>query len=186
MIFELDKQTIKDLEIFGDGKSNNSIFNFYNQTKTTGGRDSLFHLMENPLNEIQELKKRVELISFLASIRFELKINSSQFDYIEHYIGLNIPTLRNNIIDAFLQNLTYQLKPRNDYYLIQSGMLQIKYLFIHLKEKLAILDEYDLPESLKELTRIIKNFIEDDDFSDFNKKGNKISFSNLNRLVYRS
>jgi DNA mismatch repair protein MutS len=184
MNFEIDRQTIKDLEIFGDGKSANSVFNFYNQTKTIGGKNYLLELMENPLIDIHELNKRVELLRFIASIGFDLKIRSVQFDFIEHYIRLNIPTLRNNIIDAFFQNLFYRLNPSNDYYLIQSGIQQLKYLFIHLKEKLAILSQYDLPESLNEHAKALKEFIENDDFSDFNEKGNIISFLCLNRLDF--
>ena len=184
MNFELDKQTIKDLEIFGDGKSANSVFNFYNQTKTIGGKECLLELMENPLIDIQELNKRTELLRFMASIDFDLKISSVQFDYIEHYINLNIPTLRNNIIDAFFKNISYRIKPSNDYYLIQSGIQQLKYLFNHLKEKLPILSQYDLPKSLSEQTKVLKEFIENDDFNDFNEKGSLITFSSLNRLDF--
>lgn len=39
MEFELDKQTIKDLGLFGDALGKDSIFDFYNRTKTIGGRE---------------------------------------------------------------------------------------------------------------------------------------------------
>ena len=53
--FDLDKQTIKDLEIFGDSRSVNAISNFYNQTKTYGGKSYLYQLMKNPITDIHEL-----------------------------------------------------------------------------------------------------------------------------------
>lgn len=184
MKFELDRQTINDLEIFGDKKSGNSIFNFYNQTKTTGGKKYLLALMENPFGDIQELKQRTELIKFIASIGFDLKISSGQFDFIEYYFQLNIPPLRNNLIDAFFQNLSYRLKPNNNYYLIQSGIQQLKFLFDHLKEKIVVLKKHDLPANLNDLIKGIEQFIENRDFADLNKKGDKISSSRLNRLDY--
>ncbi len=52
--FDLDKQTIKDLEIFVDNRSANSISNFYDQTKTSGGSNFLYQLMKNPITDINE------------------------------------------------------------------------------------------------------------------------------------
>lgn len=182
MRFELDRQTIDDLEIFGDGKSGHSIFDFYNQTKTRGGKDHLLALMENPLTDIQELSERTELIKFIASIGFDLKINSGQFDFIDHYFRLNIPPLRNNLFDAFYQNLSYQLNPTNDYYLVESGIQQLKFLFFHLKEKFADLKQHNIPARLNDLIKIIEETIENKDFADLYKEGDKIHFTSLNRL----
>ena len=72
--FDLDKQTIKDLEIFGDSRSVNTISNFYNQTKTYGGKSYLYQLMKNPITDIHELRQRTELIQFISETGFELKI----------------------------------------------------------------------------------------------------------------
>ena len=80
--FDLDKQTIKDLAIFVDSRSTNSISSFYNQTKTFGGKSFLYQLMKNPINDINELRQRTALIKFLSETGFELKINSGQFDFI--------------------------------------------------------------------------------------------------------
>lgn len=40
--FDLDKQTIKDLEIFAEKSTANSISKFYNQTKTFGGKSKFW------------------------------------------------------------------------------------------------------------------------------------------------
>jgi len=133
MNFELDKQTIKDLEIFGDRNSNDSIFNFYNKTKTNGGKERLMYLMENPLSDLQQIQERSELIKYISSIKLDLKITPDQLGFIETYIRLNTLPLRNNVIDAFYQNLSYRIKPSNDYYLIQVGIRQLVYLIKHIK-----------------------------------------------------
>lgn len=184
MEFELDRQTINDLEIFGDRASGNSVFDFYNQTTTNGGKDYLLNLMENPLTDIQELQERTELIKFIASIGLDLKINSRQFDFIERYFRLNISPLRNNLIDAFYQNLSYRLKPNNNYYLIQSGIQQLNFLFIHLKEVFSELRQHDLPGKLNDLIKTLEVVTKNKDFAELNKKKNKIHFSSLNRLDY--
>src|SRR5665648_287986 len=136
MNFELDKQTIQDLEIFGNEKSTNSIFNHYNFTKTMGGKKHLNTLMHSPLTDIDELQQRRDTIKFIYDIEFELTINSGQFDFIEHYLNLNISALRNNLLDAYIQSISYKLNPINDYYIIKSGTKQLIFLFKHLDEKL--------------------------------------------------
>ena len=180
--FELDKQTIKDLEIFVDSRSLNSISSYYNQTKTFGGRMFLFQLMKHPITDIAELRQRTELIRFLSETGFELKINSGQFEFIEHYQRLNIAPLRNNFVDAFVQNLSYKINPSNNYYIIKSGVQQLTYLFIQLKEKFEGLDETEIPEKLDTFRRYISDVIYKPEFQVLYSKKLKITNAKLNKL----
>jgi DNA mismatch repair protein MutS len=136
MDFELDKQTIKDLEIFGNGRSINSILNFYNQTKTIGGKSFLQHLMANPVADRNELRQRIELIQTLMDSGLDLQINSSQFDLIEHYARLDRDPLKNNVIIAFFQHLSYRFRPRNDYYVIRLRLLPTETIKLRMEELL--------------------------------------------------
>ena len=180
--FDLDKQTIKDLEIFVDSRSANSISTFYNQTKTFGGKRFLFQLMKNPITDINELKQRTELIQFLSETDFDLKINSGQFELIGHYQRLNIAPLRNNFVDAFLQNLSYRINPNNNYYIIKSGVQQLVYLFVQLKEKIETLNETDIPAKLALFRENIAAITENPDFNFLYAKRLKITYSQLNKL----
>lgn len=180
--FDLDKQTIKDLEIFVDNRSANSIANFYDQTKTSGGRNFLYQLMKNPITDINELKQRTELIQFIQETGFELKINSGQFEFIEHYQKLNIAPLRNNPVDAFLQNLSYRINPNNNYYIIKNGVQQLVYLFVQLKERIETLNETSIPAKLAVFRDNIRQIIEYPEFKFLFKTRLAISYSELNRL----
>jgi DNA mismatch repair ATPase MutS len=180
--FDLDKQTIKDLEIFGDSRSVNTISNFYNQTKTYGGKSYLYQLMKNPITDINELRQRTELIQFISETGFELKINSGQFEFIGHYQRLNTAPLRNNFVDAFLQNLSYRINPDNNYYIIKSGVQQLVYLLVQLKEKIETSDKNDIPVKLALYEKKISAFIENPDFRFVFTKRLKITYSKLNKL----
>jgi DNA mismatch repair ATPase MutS len=180
--FDLDKQTIKDLEIFGDSRSVNTISNFYNQTKTYGGKSYLYQLMKNPITDINELRQRTELIQFISETGFELKINSGQFEFIGHYQRLNTAPLRNNFVDAFLQNLSYRINPDNNYYIIKSGVQQLVYLLVQIKEKIETLDKKDIPVKLALYQKKIAEFIENPDFKFVFTKRLKITYSKLNKL----
>ncbi len=180
--FDLDKQTVKDLEIFADNRLANSIVNYYNQTKTYGGRRFLYQLMKVPVTDINELKQRTELIKYLAESGFELKINSSQFDFIEHYRRLNIAPLRNNIVDAFAQNLSYRINPNNNYYIIKTGVRQLTDMFNHLKEKIESLKEQDKPEKLNSYLENISLLTNQPVFKFLYRKRLKITYLRLNKL----
>ncbi|MEN6455695.1 MAG: hypothetical protein ABFD10_15705 [Prolixibacteraceae bacterium] len=180
--FNLDKQTIKDLEIFSDNRSRKSVSDFYNQTKTVGGRRFLFQLMKNPTTDIRELRQRTELIQFLSDTGFDLKISSGQFEFIEHYQRLNIAPLRNNFLDAFVQNLSYRITPTNSYYVIKSGVQQLAYLLIHLKEKFKTIAENDIPAKLAQCRERFTTIAEKQEFKGLYVKRLKITYSKLNKL----
>ena len=180
--FDLDRQTIKDLEIFVESRNVNSISNFYNQTKTYGGKRFLFQLMKNPITDIIELRQRTELIQFIQETGFELKINSSQFEYIEYYKRLNTAPLRNNFLDAFLQNLSYRITPNNNYYIIKSGVQQLVYLFVNLKESFEKLGENEIPEKLVSYRKYISELIEKPEFKIVYTRRLRITYSKLNKL----
>lgn len=181
MKFEFDKQTIKDLGIFGDGNSSTSIFSFYNKTKTHGGKQCLMSLMENPLTDLQQIRKRSEAIKYISSIGLDLKIDSRQFELIEAYIRLTIPSLKNNIIDASLQNILYRLRPENnDYYLVISGIQQLMYLIQHTNEFTNQLNN-DIPEEMIQLISRMKIFANHLDLASI-ENIEKIGFRDISRL----
>ncbi|MCG8581378.1 MAG: hypothetical protein MI866_15755, partial [Bacteroidales bacterium] len=184
MQFELDAQTIKDLDIFGDGRSSKSIFSFYNKTKTVGGRDYLMRIMRIPSTDFQELFNRKSTIEYFSTNNIEFVFNESQFDFIERYCKLNIPPLKDNIINAIFQNLSYTLKPNNDYYIIQTGIQHLKHLFAYLKSFVSEIEHNNIPANLRDDISFIIEFINKREFDAFvgNRKG--IKKGQLNRLDY--
>ncbi len=184
MEFELDDQTVKDLEIFRNGSYKTSIFDFYNQTKTNGGKAHLIQLMSVPLAEIEELKERCGIIKHIAANGFEIKFTASQFNFIDHYLKLNTAPLRNNPLDAFVEHLSYRINPTNNYYLIQSGVQQLVFLFSHLNEKFNSGFNANLPTGLSQMLDKIQGFMAADDLKEHFTTKKNISYVMLNKLDY--
>lgn len=184
MKFELDKQTVKDLEIFGYGSSCNSIFSFYDKTKTLGGKDYLTQLMETPLTDLKELQKRSELIQYISSSNLELDINYLQLDFIDTYRQLYVPPLRNNLIDAYFQKLSYNIRPTEEYYLILSGIKELSLLIRHITELIATLKSTDMPKAARKHIHYLRDFVSNKDFDAIKKGRNTLSFKNINRLDF--
>jgi DNA mismatch repair ATPase MutS len=159
MKFEIDQQTYRDLEIFGDDKSSHSIFNLFKSTKTTGGRTFLFDLMDNPLTDISQIQQRRDIIRFFSENQVELKLNQGQLDYIDYYQKLNVAILKDNAADAFFQYVAYRVKPYNEYYLIQAGIQNLKLLLNHVKEVISTLSTKQMPAGLKDEIVRINHFL---------------------------
>ncbi|MFN8843632.1 MAG: hypothetical protein ACK5WV_08545, partial [Chryseotalea sp.] len=62
--FCIDKQTSLDLNIFSLVNGDLSVFDYFNQTQTKGGKDVLEDMMRTPLNNLQEIKARTLDISY--------------------------------------------------------------------------------------------------------------------------
>lgn len=182
MNFELDKQTLRDLEIFGSEKAPHSIFRVYNYTKTIRGKKYLYELMQFPMTDIVKIQQRRDAIKFIYDTEFELTINSTQFDFIDHYLNLNIAPLRNNFLDASIDILSYRIKPGNDYYIIQSGVKQLVFLFQHLHTKLESIVGKTLPYEFDYYIQQIKKFLELQDISEILTVKEKFSCFKLNKF----
>src|SRR5665213_2132877 len=116
MIFDIDKQTIGDLELFTDNKNGNSIYSIFNQTATIGGQDTLYEMLDNPVSDLDFLQIRKEEVNFFFLHDYRLKLNKRQLDYIEFYLKNRRFPLRDNIIDAKFDALSNKITPNSDYY----------------------------------------------------------------------
>lgn len=188
MKFELDKQTIRDLEIFGNDKATHSVFRLYNHTKTIGGRKHLYESMQSPMTDIELIVQRRDAIKFIYDVEFELTINSTQFDFIDHYLNLNALPLKNNFVDAWFDSLSYRLKPGNNYYIIQSGIKQLIYLFKHLNDKLHSISNYKLPAGFNNPIQEIRKFIESEEIKEVLGTKEKITCLKINKydMLFRN
>ena len=155
MSFELDKQTQKDLEIFNEDKDGNSIFSFFNRTRSVGGKNLLRDLMLQPFNSLKQVVEQQDAFQFFIKNEIDLEINGSQIDFIEYYLKLNTPILKHNIIDVFYQQISNYIKPNKNFYLIRTGIEKIFILLSGLKKELKDLDVEQAPNKLKEKFKLV-------------------------------
>lgn len=101
MSFKIDAQTIQDLGIFDESPQRDTVFSYFNKTKTFGGKVALKRMMQDPLDDLHALQERQQIIMFLKDHPFSLRINSGQMDFIDHYLRLNKSPLKPNALDAF-------------------------------------------------------------------------------------
>ncbi|WP_168196211.1 MutS-related protein [Echinicola soli] len=160
MAFEIDPQTIRDLELFNDKPDGKSIFSFFNRTQTFGGKLQLKGLMQSPLDNMEELHRRSGIIRFFMHQGFTLPINSSQMDFIDHYFRVNKTVLKPNSIDGYFQKHFVRQNNKNDQYLIETGIEKMIFLLLALTGTLEKIPKIKVPVSLRQYFSLIQNYLD--------------------------
>lgn len=131
MNFNIDNQTINDFGLFEKIKGEKSVFSLFNFTKSIGGKERLKNIFSNPLIDISLIEKRIEVVKYFQERGTAFDIDKECLDFIEYYlVQQNIPN-RFSISKSFLKALSYKIKPRNEYYIIQRG---IRFLIVFLND----------------------------------------------------
>lgn len=135
--------------------------------------------MHHPLTDIDLLKERTKTINFIKESDFHLSINYQQFDFIEHYLRTNILKLKPNWVEACFDIISYKLKPTNDYYLIQTGIINLLLLFKQLSN---VLKDYRFPPTFNSKIELINQVINHKDFAKYFNDDYKLDFVGVNKL----
>jgi DNA mismatch repair ATPase MutS len=159
MPFKVDKQTIKDIELYAEKRGQPSVFGFYNQTVTKGAGILLFEIFKAPTSDIEFLGNRKNEIKFFSENNCYLKLNSRSIDFIEYYLASRRVPLKANIIDATFNAISNKLNPNNDYYTITEGIINISLLLVDLHHFLKETKSYNISGSIKDHLDEIKEFL---------------------------
>jgi len=73
MTFDIDKQTIKDLELYPEPGANHSVFPIYNKNATTGGSELLLEMFSCPVIDGELLHIREQ--EFISSTIITVQLN---------------------------------------------------------------------------------------------------------------
>jgi DNA mismatch repair protein MutS len=186
MIFDIDKQSIRDLELFTDRGNDNSIYSIFNRTATIGGQDTLYEMLNNPVSDLDFLQTRKEEINFFFLHNFHLILHKRQLDYIEFYLKNRRFPLRDNIIDATVDALSNKITPNSDYCYICEGIFHIVQLLIDLNVFIEQAEMLIIPRNLEQDFEKIKKITSSkkliDLFDKPPKKVRDLSSSQINKL----
>lgn len=119
MIFKIDEQTYKDLQIFG---TKDSIECLFNRTKTAGGSTLIHQLMRSPTFDEKELQLRSSAIKFFSERHSLMDFNKRCLDDIEYYSSMIYPTFKKNALSHFVTSVRYFFKPSSEIYNILTGI----------------------------------------------------------------
>ncbi len=183
--FTIDKQTLEDLELFSRSKDQPSVFRFFADVRTHGGKLALQHMMQSPSNDPEFLQKRVDLIRFVHDQQLCFPFIPGEVDHLEHYyLPLHSPPLHDNYIDSAVDWFRSKVKPNNNYYLAFRGVHFVRNL-------IQVLDEFcreigsDFPEFYLNLKLDIEGLLQQKVFRQLAGYHRRlISFRQINHFDY--
>jgi len=124
MKFEVDKQTLRDLEIFDTFKNGKSVFSLFNFAQCLGGKRKLYTFLSSPLTDIVEITERKDAIAFFQSeLASGFHVDKNALDFSEYYLKHgNYPTKPPSKSGAIERKIMNMISPSTEYYLIEKGV----------------------------------------------------------------
>ncbi|HJY11425.1 MAG TPA: hypothetical protein VJ304_01480, partial [Flavobacterium sp.] len=183
--FDIDKQTLADLNIFEAYGLNKSVFSLFNFTSTIKGRDKLIDIFRTPSTDIQVINERQHVIKYLSGYSGNLDFDRTNIDFVESYLMQFAKIKSYSRISALTKSVNYFFYPNQGYYLKEKGIKEIIFLLKKLGEVFAGLNDKDKPELAKEFDDVVfslfkqvlvKNIVE--------RKEKKISIFELEELDF--
>ena len=140
---EIDKTTLHDLSIFHSQDEDYAVLDKINLTRTTGGRDRLHYMFQNPLKSIDAINDVQESLRLIVDNedKWPLQISNGSVMMIYKYYeeALSVPPARPNAASAYI----YKIFHVADYSLIKysvghafgfiKGLHEILDVFLHEK-----------------------------------------------------
>lgn len=182
MTFDIDKQTIKDLDLFPDKKNDKSVYSVYKQTETFGGEELLYVMYSTPFSDIENLLNRKNEINFFVDNNCSIKLSSGQLDSIEYYLRNRRTPLKDNIIDSALDKVKNIFKPDSDYITISEGICNIIKLLNKLELFIAEARSFPIPKTLNEALESVDRFIVTKSLKKIRSQTKELNFSQINKL----
>jgi DNA mismatch repair protein MutS len=179
MIFETDRQTYSDLELYPGSRDEKSVFSLFNNTKSVGGRKKLEKLFKNPLTCIDPIKSRINLIRFLNSDSFDFRIDKEWLDFIEFYLSQDDPPDKNSFISLINWLLKHLKTQKNKFYIIKRGIRNLLVFINEIHEFAHNMDSENTPELWNDYKKEIIELIEQSELKKALHKNDKKKFGAL-------
>ncbi len=143
MKFEIDKQTLEDLNLLGKFKSN-SIFSLFNHTVTRGGEILLERMFHNPFIDETLINERSSILNLFQESRFEFTFSKEELGIVEFYIGN--PDHKNFLI-SFSHNVKRKalklLTNSKEFDIHQQGLLHTVKFIKRLEKQISAMSTND-------------------------------------------
>ena len=181
MKFEIDKQTINDLELFERAKGEMSVFSFFNHTKSIGGTEKLKRMFSSPLLDIKLLGKRIDTIKYFQIKPDFIEIYKEWLGFIEYYLVQSNRPARLSLIDIIRTSVDNRIKPTNRNYIIHRAITCLVKILNDLYEFAIGIETGNSPEQLHEYKRTVLDLINNSELKDILLLKNKKRIRSIRR-----
>jgi len=150
-VFEIDVQTLHDLEIFPKYAGEHSVMAIFNNARTIGGQHKLNDIFKQPLTGAYEIEARIDAIKYLKGTDIGFKADKRACDYIEFYLARPAKPASISKIKAVEKKIMYFFTGDNDFYIICRGIKEALILLMALDALAKMPHQSNLPKLLQDL-----------------------------------
>lgn len=155
MKFEIDKQTIADLDIYNHDINVKTISGLFTQTQSFLGKSKVYELLATPLANYEELKERTETIQFFEhNSLFDMPLDIDALNFAEYYQKQRRHTMPPTFATAFGRFVFDKLNKDAQYFLMKEGVFQTVIVLRWINDfskrilQLSTSGTTDIPETL--------------------------------------
>ncbi len=181
IIMKIDRQTLKDLEIF-ENFNGFSIFDIANLTLTPGGEKELKKFFSSPQTSKTEIIKTQNMFKYIIEKNWQITLHKNQIYFIRNYLQSKIKPIKNkNILFLFIKGTIYRFKHKDSglfshYEYIKEGIYFLKDFLDFLYDIYVSIDD-DAPKKIREISDKIYRFLKIDPIANlYSKNTHKLSF----------
>jgi DNA mismatch repair ATPase MutS len=159
MKFEIDNQTLKDLNIFGASQNDKSLFSIFDSTLCMGGKKVLSSFFSKPSDDLIFISERKETIAFLQKHLPEgMKLDKNALDFAEYYFRHANFSAEKPSRFAVIKKLFGKLNNSKKHHLVNKGVVSTVQLIksLHSFAKL-LMQKADLDECPLQLRRRVED-----------------------------
>ena len=145
--FVVDKQTLEDLNILDEFKSD-SIFGIFNQTRTRGGKLLLKELFRKPLKDAGQINDRVSVLRYFQEKAMMFPVEDELFSSVYHYLGEGGGvSMFSSYVQTIKRRLMSNLGRDEEYTSIYDGITATSCFLRKLKKFIDELDQDNVPKA---------------------------------------
>lgn len=189
MKFEIDNQTLKDLDLLGITAKGKSVFALFNFTQCIGGQNKLYTFLSSPSTNLKEITERKDTIAFFQKhFPSGMNLDKNALDFAEYYIRHANFAAKKPSRFAFLDKFLEKINPSNKSYIVAKGVRStialLKSIHIFLTRLTDITDKENCTILIKENSKRLKAIFSKPEFIEILNTGRKISAYDSARFDY--
>lgn len=164
-----DRQTLTELEILSDDKAGFSLFNLLDKTTTTGGKDFLKEIFNNPYTNATDIENMQDVLKAMSVSpeKFEIPFTKQMMDRVEvYYFSKSEVLISRNPVGKFFEGLIYRFKYKD---FRETAIKNSKHtlLFIQqVKKYFSKLNPSELPGILYDTCSRVQEILNEKDIND--------------------
>jgi len=150
----VDQQTLGDLEIFECQSGSGSLFDFFDCTRTSGGRSKLKRRFQEPMSEPREIRATQAALQFVIAHLGACTVPTDDYrlQVVEKYLGSNIvPISASGAVRAAAEAGWYKLRYADTFAQVANGVAMTAQLLSSLARLTGTLRSFDPPPVMREV-----------------------------------